>query len=129
MASLHSSLHSIYMLHRASSTNDTTLAQLVVAPSEPVRKTVAFVSLLSAGSTPPPADAFKSTASLWPSKSGFINIQGGGGNFSGVYGSAMGSLFGSSKSEGAISPQKAIKPKMDDFASRSASEMVHRGVA
>ena len=47
IASLHKSLHSIYLIYRASPTNDVTLAQLVVAPDESVQKIVSFISTLS----------------------------------------------------------------------------------
>lgn len=75
IASLHKSLHSIYLIYRASSTNDVTLAQLVVAPSEPVQKIVSFISTLSELASPLPAVDDNSSADMWQQH--FINIDGG----------------------------------------------------
>lgn len=82
ISSLHKSLHSIFLIYRASPTNDVTLAQLVVKPDEPVQKIVSFISALSEMTSPlPPADEKKkdvSFADLWPGdrSSHFINIDG-----------------------------------------------------
>ena len=78
IASLHKSLHSIYLIYRASPTNDVTLAQLVVAPDESVQKIVSFISTLSQLVSPLPAadEKNQSSAKLWPEPH-FINIDGG----------------------------------------------------